>query len=31
MTWADCFDRATAYNVTVSDVRGTLADQRGDD
>ncbi len=31
MTWADCFDRATAYDVTVADIRETLADRREDD
>jgi hypothetical protein len=28
MPWADLFDRAEAYDVTVDDVRAALADRR---
>lgn len=31
MTWADLFERAAEYDVTVSDVRETLADHRDDE
>jgi hypothetical protein len=28
MSWEELFDRAAAYDVTVDDVRATLADHR---
>jgi hypothetical protein len=31
MTWADLFDRASAYHRTVEDVREALATRRGED
>ena len=31
MTWADCFDRAGEYDVTVVEIRETLAVLRDDD
>jgi hypothetical protein len=31
MTWADCFERASEYDVTVAEIRETLADVRADD
>jgi hypothetical protein len=31
MTWADLFERASGHDVTVADVRETLAARREDD
>jgi hypothetical protein len=31
MTWADCFDRASEYDVTVAEICETLAPLRADD
>ena len=31
MTWADCFERASEYDVTVAEIRETLSDVRSDE
>jgi hypothetical protein len=31
MTWADCFERASEYDVTLAEIRETLADVRSDE
>lgn len=31
MNWADCFDRASEYDVRLPAVRETLAERRSDD
>lgn len=31
MTWADCFDRASEFDTSLTEIRETLADVRSDD